>query len=279
MSINTDILKEYINSDYLSNLDTIRDNYTNNDPFPHIVLDNFINEKILSIVEKEFPELDKALPVDFENNIFKKKAWNNVDSFPKITRDLFFFLNSVSFIVWLNQITGIKETLIPDPDFFGGGLHECYNGGFLKVHTDYHKHNKTHLDRRLNALIYLNKDWKEDYGGHLQLFNKKNLKTPERKILPNFNRIVIFSTTNKSYHGHPDALSCPENRSRKSIATWYYSNGRDDVNKNWLYRKNTTFWVNRDQRDNVRNLPINIKDKMRKYTIFRKINNFLKKFT
>ena len=277
MSMSTNILKEYINKDHLSNLDTIKNNYKNNNPFPHIVLDNFINDEILSVIEKEFPKLDKVLPIEFENNIFKKKAWNDVSSFQKSTRDLFYFLNSGAFIAWLNQITDINETLIPDPDFFGGGLHECYNGGFLKVHIDYHKHNKTHLDRRLNALIYLNKDWKEEYGGHLQLFNQKNLKTPECKILPKFNRIVIFSTTDKSYHGHPDPLNCPIDKSRKSIATWYYSNGRDDVENDWLFRKNTTFWVNRGKSDNVKNPPITIKDRLRKYTILRKINNFLKK--
>ena len=272
------ILNEFLNPKYLEDTSYLCEKYKLNSPFPHIVLDNFINENILSDIVNEFPSLDKALKVDFENNIFKKKAWNNVDEFPKKTRDLFFFLNSGSFIIWLNKVTGIRETLIPDPDFFGGGLHECFKGGFLKVHIDYHKHNKTHLDRRLNALIYLNKDWKDEYGGHLQLFDKNNLSKPIQKILPIFNRLVIFSTTDVSYHGHPDPLNCPIDRSRKSIATWYYSNGRDDVKKNWLFKKNTTFWVNRDKRDNVKNLPVTLKDRLRKFKILRDLNKFLKKF-
>jgi len=272
------ILTEFINSNYLSNDGGLCDKYKQNKPFPHIVLDNFLKENILDDVVNEFPKLDKARQVDFENNIFKKRAWNNVDDFPKKTRDLFFFLNSGAFVAWLNKITGIKEALVPDPDFFGGGLHECYEGGFLKVHIDYHRHNKTHLDRRLNTLIYLNKDWKEEFGGHLQLFNKKNLKIPEQRILPIFNRMVVFSTTDVSYHGHPDPLSCPKDRSRKSIATWYYSNGRDDVQKNWVFRKNTTFWVNRDKRDHVKNLPITLKDQLRRFSILRLVNKYLKKF-
>ena len=157
-------------------------------------------------------------------------------------------------------------------------MHECFKGGFLKVHIDYHRHNKNHLDRRLNVLIYLNKDWKDEYGGHLQLFHKNNLNNPKQKILPIFNRLVIFSTTDVSYHGHPDPLNCPIDRSRRSIATWYYSNGRDDVKKNWLFKKNTTFWVNRDKRDNVKNLPITLKDQLRKFKILRDLNKFLKKF-
>ena len=272
------ILNEFLNPKYLDDTNYLLNKYKHNNPFPHIVLDNFINENILSEVANEFPSLDKALKVDYENNIFKKKAWNNVDEFPKKTRDLFFFLNSGSFVIWLNKVTGIKETLIPDPDFFGGGLHECFKGGFLKVHIDYHKHYKNHLDRRLNALIYLNKDWKDEYGGHLQLFDKNNLSKPAQKILPIFNRLVIFSTTDVSYHGHPDPLNCPINKSRKSIATWYYSNGRDDIKKNWLFKKNTTFWVNRDKRDNVKNLPVTLKDKLRKFKILRDLNKFLKRF-
>ena len=272
------ILSEFLNPKYLNDTSHLCEKYKLNSPFAHIVLDNFINENVLSEVANEFPSLDKALKVDFENNIFKKKAWNNVDEFPKKTRDLFFFLNSGAFLIWLNKVTGIRETLIPDPDFVGGGLHECFKGGFLKVHIDYHKHNKTHLDRRLNVLIYLNKDWKDEYGGHLQLFDKDNLNNPKQKILPIFNRLVIFSTTDVSYHGHPDPLNCPIDRSRKSIATWYYSNGRDDVKKNWYFKKNTTFWVNRDKRDNVKNLPVTLKDRLRRFKILRDLNKFIKKF-
>ena len=81
-----------------------------------------------------------------------------------------------------------------------------------------------------------------------------------------------------SYHGHPDPLNCPIDRSRKSIATWYYSNGRDDVKKNWYFKKNTTFWVNRDKRDNVKNLPVTLKDRLRRFKILRDLNKFIKKF-
>ena len=48
------------------------------------------------------------------------------------------------------------------------------------------------------------------------------------KILPLFNRCAIFSTTDFSFHGHPTPLTCPPDRSRQSLATYYYSNGRPE---------------------------------------------------
>ena len=95
----------------------------------------------------------------------------------------------------------------------------------MKVHVDFNKHKKMHLDRRLNLLIYLNKDWQEEYGGHFELWNQE-MTGCEKKVLPIFNRCVIFNTSDFSYHGHPNPLDCPEDRTRKSLALYYYSNGR-----------------------------------------------------
>src|SRR6185436_17882303 len=135
------------------------------------------------------------------------------------TRRFIWGLNSQVFLTYLETLTGI-EGLIPDPHLFGGGLHQIVPGGFLKVHADFNRHEKLKLDRRLNVLIYLNRDWKEEYGGHLELWNR-DMSRPERRVLPLFNRCVVFSTTDFSYHGHPDPLRCPEGRTRKSIAMYY----------------------------------------------------------
>jgi len=77
----------------------------------------------------------------------------------------------------------------------------------------------------LNVLLYLNKDWKDEYGGHFQLWNKEMTRC-ETKVAPLFNRLVVFSTSDYSFHGHPDPLNCPEGMTRKSLAFYYYSNGR-----------------------------------------------------
>ena len=136
------------------------------------------------------------------------------------------FLNSDVFLQYLQKITGIKEKLISDPYLSGGGYHEIKKGGFLKIHADFNKHPFIDLDRRVNVLLYLNKNWNEKWGGNLELYVENNLKKPELLISPIFNRCVIFNTNSHSYHGHPDLLSCPENISRKSIALYYFSRGR-----------------------------------------------------
>jgi hypothetical protein len=100
-------------------------------------------------------------------------------------------------------------------------------GGNLEVHVDFNRHNKLKLDRRINVLIYLNKNWKEEYGGHFELWNR-DMSAAGQKILPLFNRCAIFSTTSYSYHGHPTPLACPPDRTRKSMATYYYTNGRPE---------------------------------------------------
>jgi len=137
------------------------------------------------------------------------------------------YLNSHQFIEFLQQLTSIKEALIPDLHFVGGGLHETKRDGLLKLHLDFARHYETKLDRRINLLVYLNKSWKESYGGHLQLWDK-DMKLSAKMILPIFNRLVIFNTTDYALHGHPDPLNCPTEMSRKSIALYYYSNGRPE---------------------------------------------------
>ena len=121
-------------------------------------------------------------------------------------------------------MTGI-QSLIPDPSFQGGGLHQIVPGGKLGIHADFNKHSRFGLDRRLNLLLYLNKNWREEYGGHLELWDR-DMTHCEAKVAPIFNRVMVFGTTDFTYHGHPDPLRCPEGMTRKSLALYYFSDGR-----------------------------------------------------
>jgi len=200
--------------------------YMSAEPFPNIVIDNFFNEEILSQVLADFPDLSKKADVNnYSNHNEKKLEAKGEQHFSDLTKGFVHFMNSQPVLEFLQELTGIKETLLPDPYLKGGGYHEIKPGGLLKVHADFNKHEMTWLDRRINLLIYLNKDWEESYGGHFELFNVEMTKS-YKKVLPIFNRIAIFSTTDFTYHGHPDPLTCPPDRSRKSIALYYYSNGR-----------------------------------------------------
>jgi hypothetical protein len=198
--------------------------YVGADPFPHIVIDDFLPPAILEPVLGEFPGPDAIDWKRFKDGTGRKLATRDEAQMGPRTLALLHELNSSRFLRFLEALTGI-EGLIPDPHLEGGGLHQIERGGFLKVHADFNKHEKLGLDRRLNLLLYLNKDWREEFGGHLELWSP-DMKRCAHRVLPTFNRCVVFSTTDDSFHGHPEPLTCPEGLSRKSIALYYYTNGR-----------------------------------------------------
>jgi Rps23 Pro-64 3,4-dihydroxylase Tpa1-like proline 4-hydroxylase len=214
----------------LANLDRLaRENaarYQANLPFAHIYFDNFLPTSDAEAVLRDFPSPKELKWNEFSNQNERKLAFDIVEKLPDSIRDVMYFLNSRPVIQFLETLTGI-DGVIPDPYFVGGGLHQIKPGGHLEVHADFNRHNKLKLDRRINLLLYLNKDWKEEYGGHFELWNR-DVTQAEQKILPLFNRCAIFSTTDYSFHGHPTPLTCPPDRSRKSLATYYYSNGRPE---------------------------------------------------
>ena len=201
-----------------------REEYANAKPFPHIVIDNFLPEEVLNDILNEYPKAGDIDWQKFENKAEKKLANKHERYMGDHTRSLLYQLNSSTFITFLETLTGIQG-IIPDPHFEGGGLHQIERGGYLKVHADFNRHTKMRLDRRLNLLLYLNKDWKEEYGGYLELWDT-DMTRCEKKILPIFNRFVLFTTTDFTYHGHPEPLTCPEGWTRKSLALYYYTNGR-----------------------------------------------------
>ena len=215
----------FSNEELFSKANKFKEKYTSAIPFPHIVLDDFFNEKSLDLLIENFPKNSNEYNSQFNNKSEKKLTLNNPKQFSDENNNFINFLNSFIFTNFLQIITNINETLVPDPYLVGGGLHELKNRGFLNIHADFNVHPKIKLDRRLNVLIYLNKNWSDDNGGQLELWNKEMTKC-QQSIIPKYNRMVIFSTTTFSYHGNPNKVKCSEDKSRKSLALYYYSNGR-----------------------------------------------------
>lgn len=247
-------MEKYIINKNRSLLEIAKENkkaYKDAVPFPNCSFKNFFDEIILERILNEFPDLSKGDSVQFANNKEKKFAGQGEHRFGEETKKLMRALNSQPFLEFLQELTGIKETLIGDPYFFGGGLHEIKSGGLLKVHADFNKMKDIGLDRRINVLIYLNKDWKEEYGGHFELWDK-SMTQCVKKILPTFNTMAIFSTTDFSYHGHPNPLNCPLDRSRKSLALYYYTNGRPKAEINETSPSHGTIFKERIGKDDFK---------------------------
>lgn len=206
--------------------DSLRDSFLNAAPFRHVVIDDFLPPSALEPILAEFPEPKDGEWQRFDNAQEIKLALADTERMGPATRHLLSEFNGQVFVDFLERLTGIDH-LVSDPHYDGGGLHQIRPGGFLKVHVDFNRHRRLELDRRLNGLLYLNKDWEESYGGHLQLWNK-DMSSCEQKVLPVFNRFVLFATTDDANHGHPEPLTCPEDRARRSMALYYYTNGRPE---------------------------------------------------
>jgi len=191
------------------------------DPFPHSVFDGFLDEKLLKDMVAEFDAMDRSPWHYTERETERKFSTEDFQHFGPTTRAVITQLNAAPFMAFLEKLTGIAG-LIPDPHLRGGGLHEIRRGGALGVHADFNFYKRLNLYRRLNLLVYLNENWTEAWGGDLELWDRQG-KRCVRRISPIFNRAVVFDTSNLSYHGHPNPLQCPEERSRKSLALYYYT--------------------------------------------------------
>ena len=207
----------------------LHDSYVNAEPFPHIAIDDFISPEILELCLAQFPRQADPDSRSFDRNQERYKTSYNPDYLTPDVRSFFYSLNSRPFLQFLENMSGIKG-LIPDPFFLGGGFHETRTGGHLDVHADFNLHKPMHLERRLNLLIYLNRDWKLEYGGGLELWDEK-MERCVKEIAPEFGRCVVFSTNDTSFHGHPSPIAHPAGKSRRSIALYYYTATWDETRR------------------------------------------------
>lgn len=207
--------------------------YAAGDPFPHICLKNALPAEWLGAVVKEINSTDFDNPeiwVDFNKTTSIKKACRRLDLVGPHAESLFAALQTQEFVSEVMvPLTGIEE-LVPDPNsltkgkkgFEGGGLSLIPTGGFLGVHADFNLHRGLNKYRRVNLLLYLNHDWKLEYGGSLQLWDESRTRMAQNYV-PEFNHCVIFNTDDFSYHGHPDPISHPTGRPRIAISVYYYA--------------------------------------------------------
>lgn len=198
----------------------LADKYRDAEPFPHIVMDDFIDAATLRQVLDAYPSAEGRATLD-RNQERLKYAYHPNETRSPLLRNLLSELNGQAFLGFLEEMTGF-EGLVSDPYFVGGGLHETKRGGHLAVHADFNVHSKTKLERKLNLLVYLNEDWRDDFGGALELWDRQ-MKSCAVSVSPILGRAVVFTTSLDSYHGHPDPLVCPPDRTRRSIATYYYA--------------------------------------------------------
>lgn len=200
-------------------------------PFDHIIIDNFLPNELAMALENDFP-LEKLTELYAYNNPLEQKyASNNWNLFPPTTYSFFEYLNSVEVLKKMSILCGVD--LEPDFGLHGGGWHIHGDGGKLNPHLDYSIHPKLGLQRKLNLIIYLSSNWKEEYGGHLGLWSNDPIHHQpaqlEKEVSIGFNRALIFDTTQHSWHGISRLVNAPQGLFRKSLAIYYLCKPAEDA--------------------------------------------------
>jgi len=205
-------------------------------PYPHIIIDDFFKKEVAENIFRELSEFDykKNNTVHYDNPIENKFACNHYDRFPPNIYNAFIFLNSEMFVNIIKQISSTEKVYV-DVGLHGGGMHFHEKGGKLNIHQDYSIHPKIKLKRKFNLIIYMTEQWKESYKGHLEMWSHdKETNEPRncvKKILPKYNRAVLFDTTHNSWHGLPEETESPEDIVRQSLAIYYLTEADKDTNK------------------------------------------------
>ena len=200
---------------------SLQQSYSTAAPFPHVVIDNLFEPELLDRLVAEFPTQKNRDWLVWDTNNELKATSRGIEGLSAFTQMFCLWLNSSDVIKAIEPIVGI-DNMVGDPLFHGAGLHEMYRDGWLEMHADYTKHFTLPLMRRINILIYLNRDWDASWGGDLVLQDPKN---PDSRVSYScdFNRTIIFPTTAKTFHGVPKHLSCPIDRSRKLLSIYYWT--------------------------------------------------------
>jgi hypothetical protein len=219
-----------------------RDQYNSATLFPHIVLPDFLDEEILEVCLRDFPSVPDS-STGYKRSQENLKFEFSPETLSPPLRSLFYSFNSLPFVSFIENLTGIKR-LIPDPYFAGAGLHQVSEGGHLDIHTDFNFHAAMGLERRINVLIYLNKNWREEYGGCFEIWDQKMRRCCAR-VVPTFNTCVVFNTSSISFHGNPVRVKHPEGKPRRAIALYYYTATWDNARRSHT----TQFKVRPDSAD------------------------------
>jgi hypothetical protein len=216
-------------------LDVASKEYAAGTPFPHLVVDDVLRPEAFAAAVEAFPGIDDPFWKGYLHVNETKYCNVYPDTWAPALRDVAAELTSPAFVAYLEELTGI-EALIPDWSMDGGGLHQTLRGGHLNIHADFTTHHvRENWARRVNILLYLNEEWHDEWGGNLELWDKE-MRACRASVSPRGNRMLVFTTSFDSYHGHPDGLTCPPGEARRSMALYYFTEETAPVRRSTHYR-------------------------------------------
>ncbi len=225
------MLDQLLNHKTRDRLTEISQEFSAAEPFKYVVIDDFFEPQFCQQLLNEFPQFKAKDSVDENQTLGKKAVVQSVAQLGSAFKQLDQLVQSETFLKTIENITGIQN-LIYDPHYIGGGTHNNLNAQELDPHVDFTHHPITSHHRRLNLIVYLNHEWEADWGGSIEFHKNPRLPVEQdhiTRVLPLFNRAVIFETNNHSWHGFPP-ISLPADKqhlTRKSFALYYYTHQRD----------------------------------------------------
>ena len=209
--------------------------YATASPFPHAVIDGVLTEAAFQDAVAEFPAVDDPFWRGYLHVNETKYSNTAPDTWGATLAAVAKDFCGPEFVAYLEELTGIRG-LIPDWSMDGGGLHQTLRGGHLNIHADFSTHHvHESWARRVNILLYLNTEWPEEWGGQLELWDPEMTECRAR-VTPAGNRMLVFTTSLDSFHGHPDGLRCPEGQARRSLALYYFTEETETVRRSTNYR-------------------------------------------
>ena len=225
------------------------------EPYKHLIVDNFLPDDLAKKCLESFPKLDDDTwwhENDKNIEVKSRTTWVSEFDIPDNIVDSVRILNSSLVLKSFSEVFGIQR-LMSDPYFSGGGLNVTQKGGLLDVHVDGNYHDASGLNRRMNALIYLNPGWEETWGGEFGLYNSNGTQLI-KKVEPLFNRLVVFDSHDYSYHGLPDPIKFPDGINRKSIILYYYTKDSRLEDQILTEDPHSALWVKKGIKDKKGNL-------------------------
>lgn len=232
-----------IHADVRDNALDIQHRFQRAKPFRHVAIDDFLESAACEALLRDFPAFDERKALNELGEVGRKAVFERVAGISAFYAEFYRYINSKPFLDAMSELTGIPG-LIADETLFGGGTHENLDGQGLDTHVDFNIDERRMLHRRVNLLIYLNKEWEESWGGAIELHSDPWNRAADRvqKFLPLFNRAVIFETNEYSWHGF-ERIRLPAERrhlSRKSFSIYLYTRDRPVEE---VVAPHTTFYV------------------------------------
>ena len=204
-------------------------------PWEHIVIENMFKSNLIQEVSNSIPDYSDKYWNDgnhFINENANKKEIIDKSKFCSSLQEIINYFSSPQFINRLEKLTNISKLFIND-NLTGGGLVISPIKAKLEKHIDFNYNNELKMYRAVNLICYFNEDWKEEFGGNFQLYNKELEEV--KKISPILNRVLIFKSNNRTIHGF-DMIN---NKSRKSLNLWYYTKDKPIYVD---YKEHKTIW-------------------------------------